>query len=128
MIFGSLLLLGSAATLVAVVIAKKQQSAQHQVQRAKAVAEDLGQYHLDEKIGEGGMGAVYRGHHKMLRRPTAIKTIRDSAADEETLERFTREVQLTCSLSHPNTIAIYDYGRSASGSFYYAMEYLRVLI
>ena len=70
------------------------------------------------------MGAVYRGHHKMLRRPTAIKTILDSQADEETIERFSREVQLTCSLTHPNTIAIYDYGRAETGSFYYAMEYL----
>jgi hypothetical protein len=124
MVFFSLLGILSITSFVILIVAKKNQSTAHSAQRAQAMAEELGQYHLDEKIGEGGMGAVYRGHHKMLRRPTAIKTILDSQADDETIERFSREVQLTCSLSHPNTIAIFDYGRSDSGSFYYAMEYL----
>jgi len=87
-------------------------------------AHRLGQYTLEDKIGEGGMGAVYRARHAFLRRPTAVKLIRSGLATPAMLSRFEREVQLTSQLTHPNTIAIYDYGRTPEGVFYYAMEYL----
>ncbi len=85
---------------------------------------ELGQYTLDEKIGEGGMGEVYRASHAMLRRPTAIKLLPPGCLAAEDVERFELEVQSTARLSHPHTITVYDFGRTPEGVFYYAMELL----
>ncbi|MCB9744678.1 MAG: serine/threonine protein kinase [Alphaproteobacteria bacterium] len=92
--------------------------------RVASVIAQLGQYQLIAPIGEGAMGTVWRASHAMLQRPTAVKLIRNEDADEEDIERFAREVKLTSRLTHPNTIAIYDFGRTPEGVFYYAMEYL----
>lgn len=98
--------------------------AQAMRRRLNTALSRLGQYQLHEKIGEGAMGTVWRAQHAMLRRPTAIKLIRGQEADEEDLTRFEREVRLTSRLTHPNTVAIFDFGRTPGGVFYYAMEYL----
>jgi serine/threonine protein kinase len=116
------LLLLSAAGMFAftAVIARQQR----RMEKAESAVRQLGQYTLEEKIGAGGMGAVYRARHAFLKRRTAVKLLDGSKVTPASLARFEREVQLTSQLCHPNTIAVYDYGRTADGVFYYAMEYL----
>ena len=94
------------------------------LRRVVAQAVQLGQYVVHEKIGEGGMGAVYRASHAMLKRPTAIKLIAAERAGATASARFEREVLAASRLSHPNNLAIYDFGRTRGGVFYYAMELL----
>ena len=85
----------------------------------------LNQYRLGRKLGGGGMGEVFLAEHQMLKRPCAVKLIRaERAGDAHAIARFEREVRATAQLSHWNTILIFDYGRNADGTFYYAMEYL----
>jgi tRNA A-37 threonylcarbamoyl transferase component Bud32 len=84
----------------------------------------LGQYTLVRMIGKGGMGEVYEARHSLLRRRTAIKLMKPALVGAENLDRFEREVQHMSQLTHANTVAVFDYGRSFDGLLYYAMEYL----
>lgn len=84
----------------------------------------VGNYTLEDQIAEGGMGVVYRAQHCMLKRPAAIKLMHSKKLGPGSRSRFESEVQLTCQLTSPNTIAVYDYGVTSEGLFYYAMEYL----
>ncbi|HTV18986.1 MAG TPA: hypothetical protein VMG12_09955, partial [Polyangiaceae bacterium] len=110
--------------LVAVAVATIAARVIHGLSQRVRDANEVGQYVLEKRIGEGGMGVVYLARHALLRRPTAVKLLPPGRAGEHAVSRFEREVRLTSSLTHPNTIAIYDFGRTPDGVFYYAMEYL----
>lgn len=88
-------------------------------------ARRFGQYRLRHRIGSGGMGEVYLAEHELLKRRCAIKLIHAGrAAEPRALARFEREVRATATLTHWNTVEIFDYGRTDDGTFYYVMEYL----
>lgn len=118
--FGLLVLSSLAIFIFTIVVSRLQREAR----KAAVAAKQVGQYELLEKLGQGAMGVVYKGRHAMLRRPTAIKLLDLEKINPGSIARFEREVQITCQLNNPNTIAIYDYGRTPEGVFYYAMEFL----
>ena len=95
-----------------------------------AEANELGQYILEEPIGGGGMGEVWRARHRLLIRPAAIKLIRPQAlgalgGDSELLmRRFEREARATAALKSPHTVQLYDFGATEDGRLYYVMELL----
>ena len=91
-------------------------------------AKRLGKYLIHEEIGRGGMGTVYFAQHSLMCRPTAVKVMQpDTDSGHTALARFEREVRLSATLTHPNTITIYDVGRTPDHCLYYAMEYLEGL-
>ena len=93
-------------------------------------ARQLGSYRLEERLGEGGMGEVWRASHRLLVRPAAIKLIRSSVAAfdvEDMRRRFEREAQVIAQLRSPHTVTLFDFGVADDGSFYYVMELLEGL-
>ncbi len=113
--------LGALAALLGFVTA----TALRTISRLRRQVEKVGPYRLIARLGHGAMGVVWEARHALLRRPTAVKLLAPGTEGERALARFEREVQLTAGLTHPSTIAIYDYGRTSDGVFYYAMELLR---
>jgi len=100
--------------------------------RSATSRRSLGPYELQELLGEGGMGEIWRARHRFLGRPAAVKIIHprsiqplgaDAAA--QVLRRFEREARATAMLESPHTVQIYDFGHTEQGDFYYAMELLR---
>lgn len=84
----------------------------------------LGQYRLLDRLGEGGMGQVYKAHHQPMNRVVALKVIRkERLSKPDAVQRFYREVQLAAQLSHPNIVLAFDAGQ-ASNTHYLAMEYV----
>ena len=87
--------------------------------------QNLGNYLIHGELRKGGMGKLFRASHSYLCRPAAIKVLTFTNEDRETaIARFEREVKLSSSLTHPNTITIFDYGQSQENTFFYAMEML----
>jgi tRNA A-37 threonylcarbamoyl transferase component Bud32/cytochrome c-type biogenesis protein CcmH/NrfG len=82
-------------------------------------------YRLLDRIGEGGMGLVYRAEHTLMKKTVAVKLLHGELGQvEEMVRRFEREAQSASRLSHPNIISVTDFGRAATGELYLVMEYL----
>ncbi len=121
MIYGQFLLWG----LIGVCISVYGVAQAAALRKEAFEAKQFGRYRLLSKLGGGGMGEVYLAEHQLLRRPSVIKLIRpDRAADPRMLRRFEREVRLMSTLTHWNTVQVFDYGHTPDGTFYYVMEYL----
>jgi len=100
----------------------------YHMRRSLHEAKRLGSFVIEKEIGRGGMGTVFVAQHALICRPSAVKVMQAIPGEgEASLLRFEREVQLSARLTHPNTITVYDFGRTDSDTFYYAMEYLEGL-
>ncbi|MDA8743234.1 serine/threonine protein kinase [Rubripirellula amarantea] len=122
-----LLALFGTAVLGIVVLGETTYHMHRKVDLFRESSRGLGKYAMGELLGRGGMGSVYKGTHQLLQRPVAIKVLAKDELDELdelSASRFQREVQLTASLQHPNTIDIYDFGLTDDGVFFYVMEYV----
>jgi len=85
-----------------------------------------GRYRLDGKLGQGGMGKVYRATDVSLNREVAVKMIRDEFfTDQKAIDKFRQESQITGSLAHPNVVTVYDFGVEASQRVFLVMELLQ---
>jgi serine/threonine-protein kinase len=118
------------SALLAIVPATVIRGLGRQVRKAR----EMGSYILEEKLGVGGMGEVYRASHRLLARPAAVKVITPSVlhsgrGDSERIivERFRREAEAAATLRSPHTIELYDFGVADDGTFYYVMELLQGL-
>jgi len=86
----------------------------------------LEQFRVEERIGVGGMGTVYRAHQTTIGRDVAIKVLRaELARDEQAVARFEREARLCTALDHPNLVRVFLSGRLPDGRLYIVMELLQ---
>ncbi|MCZ6918532.1 MAG: serine/threonine-protein kinase [Gemmatimonadetes bacterium] len=115
------------AVVLAVAISKTMYGLGQKLKKARS----MGSYKLDERLGEGGMGEVWKASHRMLARTAAVKLIHpevlggpDGAANPTLLKRFEREAQATAALRSPHTVELYDFGVANDGTLYYVMELL----
>ncbi len=122
----------SAAYAVAAAAGAYGSAVVHGLTQAVAQARELGSYSLEEVLGRGGMGEVWRASHRMLRRPAAVKLVKSdllaglSSEDrKQLLQRFSREANATAELASPHTVRLYDYGQTDDGTIYYVMELLQ---
>ena len=84
----------------------------------------LGKYEIQEELGQGGFGTVYKALDRSLKRTVAIKVLHPNLVNDQTfLGRFRQEAQITARLEHSNLVPIYDYGES-EGHYYIVMSYM----
>ncbi|MGC4086818.1 MAG: serine/threonine protein kinase [Polyangiaceae bacterium] len=128
---GAVVLLGAGlATALSIGIRRLRRArrlAEARVEHAVGMLNELGAYTLEEPLGSGGMGEVFRAKHRMLARPAAIKLIRSDLPREEREhleQRFEREAKLLSQLRSPHTVTILDYGRTTDDRLFIAMELL----
>jgi hypothetical protein len=95
------------------------------LQRKVFESRTIGRYKVQERIGRGGMGEVWRAWDQTLKREVALKVLRTDRQDPIAVARFEREVRATTELTHPNTVRVFDFGATDDGISYYAMELLR---
>jgi hypothetical protein len=123
----SIALLMFLPTFVCAVVAVIVSRIVYQLSVEAGKGREMGSYNLDELLGRGGMGEVWKASHRLLARSAAIKLIRpDTLGSDarEWLKRFEREAKATAGLRSPHTVDIYDYGTTEDGTFYYVMELL----
>src|SRR5262249_38208312 len=87
------------------------------------IGQTIGHYRIDSKLGEGGMGVVYRAQDLRLDRPVALKFLPPQFADEEHKKRFTHEAKAASALAHPNICPIYEIGECNDGQLFIATAY-----
>lgn len=92
--------------------------------RREAHAAELGPYVLGPKIGEGGAGVVYRARHRTMKKAVAIKMLAEGRTDACDRSRLEQEARIAGSLASPNTVSVFDCGRTRDGSPYLVMEYV----
>ena len=127
-------LLGMISPAFGVVIAYYASRVLHGLRQEMVEARELGNYRLEELLGRGGMGEVWKARHQLLARPAAIKVVsRKLLADlggdagSDAIRRFEREARVTATLTSPHTVELYDFGRTEDGAVFYVMELLEGL-
>jgi len=113
-----LFILGTVSIIISVAL--------YNMRKSLFEAKQMGNYKIEKELGSGGMGKVYKANHVMICRPAALKVLQGGGDQDyfASVARFEREVRLSATLTHPNTITIFDYGRTTDNTFYYVMEYL----
>jgi eukaryotic-like serine/threonine-protein kinase len=124
-IYGSLIRTSFLAAVLAVLASRTIYNLGTEVSAAR----EMGSYLLEERLGAGGMGEVWKASHRLLQRPAAVKLIRPEALgaggqDTQIQQRFEREARATASLESVHTVRLFDYGKTDDGSFFYVMELL----
>ncbi|HKE14416.1 MAG TPA: serine/threonine-protein kinase [Kofleriaceae bacterium] len=89
------------------------------------IGTSVGNYHLNDILGRGGMGTVYSGEHVYIGKRVAVKVLHPRFAKyEDAVKRFLREARAASSINHPNIVDVTDFGPTPDGGVYFVMEYL----